>query len=513
MDISQRIYDTALNEFMDICKVPHSSNEVDKPNYANHFGPFTKFIMTKIKSYGVKKIMKDDIGNIWFDIPASKGCNNFKKIILQSHMDMVWDAVKEATKWNRWTHPISQPVIEKIKGELVMHTNKYLTSLGADDGEGMAIILSVLKHREEFKHGNIRCLLTVDEEPGLIGAQKLGIIKGKQNNVVGGYDYLLNIDTPLLNTIIASSAGGRMRKWIIDKIVSEKVNKQPIYQIAISDCHGGHSADQIDDGYANPVKLANEILLKIGDVKLISFTTPNTEVNNKIPKESLVKFVSNKSNNEIKKIVTACMQLFKKQYKAEKNIKINFKKISGSFKCIKELKDTKHILNLIKQFPYGPLTRFNDDHFVETSCNIAPIELNLNNEHEQFVLQTYFRSANLKKIDSIDKQIVSIFNKIIKSNFKKASSNLINQIPPWEYKKVNPLMDLAIKGYKKIGIKARTYKVHCALECSYFVKQNPKLCQISIGPQTDFEHNVRETLHLASYKNLAKVILYMLSNL
>ncbi|MCQ3907361.1 MAG: hypothetical protein MJ219_00995 [Mycoplasmoidaceae bacterium] len=88
-----------------------------------------------------------------------------------------------------------------------MHSHKNLTSLGIDDGEGVALILSVLKNHNNFKHGKIRCLLTTDEEPGIFGVQKLGIIKNKTINVIKGYDYLLNIDTPLLNTIITSSAG------------------------------------------------------------------------------------------------------------------------------------------------------------------------------------------------------------------------------------------------------------------------------------------------------------------
>lgn len=508
MDISQKLYDDALNEFRDICKVPHSSNEVEKPNYTNHFGPYTKFITNKIKGYGIKTIMKDDIGNIWFDIPASQGCNNFKKIILQAHMDMVWDAVREAAKWNRWTHPVSQPVIEKIKGEQVMHSNKYLTSLGIDDGEGVALILSLLKHHKEFKHGNIRCLLTIDEEPGIYGVQKLGIIHKKQTNVIKGFDYLINIDTPLLNTIIASSAGGFVHKWTVDKFATEKVKQA--YQVAITGCHGGHSADQIDDGYASAAKLVNTILKKIGDVKLVAYATPNTEVTNKIPKEAVATFTSN--NKSIKKIVDACFKQFKKQYKIEKTMKASFKIVKGDFQCI-DAKASSHIINFIDACPYGPLSHFKDDGFVEASSNIAPIVLDLNSKHDQLVIQTYSRSANQKKLDAVVKQLFVDFKKHLKNNFKGASDQSTSSFNPWEYKNINPLRDLCIKAFKNIGIKAKVYKVHCLLECSYFIKANPKLCQISIGAQTDFEHNVKETLHLPSYRNLAKVMLYILTHL
>ncbi|MCQ3907362.1 MAG: hypothetical protein MJ219_01000 [Mycoplasmoidaceae bacterium] len=100
--------------------------------------------------------------------------------------------------------------------------------------------------------------------------------------------------------------------------------------------------------------MANTIIKKIGDVQLISFATPNTEVNNKIPKEAEVVFTSSQKN--VKKITQDLFKEFKKTYKPEKNMSIVVKAVRGSYKCIKKLEDSKHIIDFIDECPYGPLS-------------------------------------------------------------------------------------------------------------------------------------------------------------
>ena len=183
---------TLVHFFNDICKFPH-------PTY--WFGPLNKHLTNFIEEKFGVTVYRDDYlkstaqeqwdaqykdyyGNIWFDIPASSGYENYPKVILQGHMDMVIDgmSVEEAK-----TTPIKPELdFDEDTGAPIMHSEGHKTSLGADDGIGLSIILSLIEDKT-INHGPIRVLFTADEEDGLIGAANLGIKEGSEKK----YDVLI----------------------------------------------------------------------------------------------------------------------------------------------------------------------------------------------------------------------------------------------------------------------------------------------------------------------------------
>ena len=74
------------------------------------------------------------------------------------------------------------------------------TTLGADNGIGVALILAALED-STLTHGPIEALLTIDEEDGMGGAHGLesGLLQGK---------YLLNLDTEEWGEFYLGCAGG-----------------------------------------------------------------------------------------------------------------------------------------------------------------------------------------------------------------------------------------------------------------------------------------------------------------
>src|SRR5574344_3011224 len=108
--------------------------------------------------------IRDEVGNIIIRKPATKGMEKMKMVCLQSHMDMVCE--KNSDKVFDFEKDSIETYIEdgwlKAKG----------TTLGADDGIGMAMALAILDS-DDIEHGNIECLFTVDEETGLSGAEAL----------------------------------------------------------------------------------------------------------------------------------------------------------------------------------------------------------------------------------------------------------------------------------------------------------------------------------------------------
>ena len=135
---------------------------------------------------------QDAAGNIVIRKPASKGYENRKTVILQSHVDMVCE------KNNDTVHDFdNDPIRTIIDGDWVRADG---TTLGADNGIGVAAEMAVLTD-DTLEHGPIECLFTVDEETGLTGAMNLapGFVKGT---------ILLNLDSEDEGEMFIGCAGG-----------------------------------------------------------------------------------------------------------------------------------------------------------------------------------------------------------------------------------------------------------------------------------------------------------------
>ena len=154
----------------------YSLTQVPRPS--GHLEKVQAFLLEFGKSVGVEAF-QDEAGNIIYRKPAAPGMENRKTVILQAHMDMVPQKNKE-TEHDFETDPI-RPVID---GEWVRAQG---TTLGADDGMGVAAIMAVMEDKT-LKHGPLVALITADEETGMYGAfgLKPGTIDG---------DILLNLDS------------------------------------------------------------------------------------------------------------------------------------------------------------------------------------------------------------------------------------------------------------------------------------------------------------------------------
>ena len=123
-------------------------------------------------------VVRDACNNVLMRKAASKGMEDKPGIILQAHMDMVCEKTPESS------HDFSKDGIPwEIEGDWL--TTGGETTLGADDGIGMALAMAALE--EEWKHPVLEVLLTTAEEEDLSGAAGFdtGLLEGK---------YLINLD-------------------------------------------------------------------------------------------------------------------------------------------------------------------------------------------------------------------------------------------------------------------------------------------------------------------------------
>src|SRR3989304_9782799 len=114
----------------------------------------------------------DSSGNLLVLIPPTSPTIT-KRTILQSHLDMVCVGTPDPAR-----HGVTPQVDERLEWITAKDT-----SLGADDGIGVACMLSLMD--EKFQHGPLGLLFTVQEETGLQGAKGLDFPELKE------YSYLI----------------------------------------------------------------------------------------------------------------------------------------------------------------------------------------------------------------------------------------------------------------------------------------------------------------------------------
>ena len=162
------------------------------PRPSGHSEKIQQYLLDFAKKVGVEAF-QDPAGNIVMRKPATPGYENRKGVLLQAHMDMVPQKAPDS-KHNFETDPIETYIDEqgwiRAKG----------TTLGADDGLGVAAIMAVMESKD-LKHGPVEGLITRDEETGMFGANDLP--EGELHS-----DILMNLDSELWGKFVIGSAGG-----------------------------------------------------------------------------------------------------------------------------------------------------------------------------------------------------------------------------------------------------------------------------------------------------------------
>ncbi|REK58856.1 MAG: aminoacyl-histidine dipeptidase, partial [Bacteroidetes bacterium] len=248
------------NHFADLNAVPRPSKKEER---------VIQFMVDFGNSLGLPTEV-DHIGNVFIRKPATAGMQDRTPVVLQAHLDMVHQKNND-TDFDFDTQGIDM----YVDGDWVKARG---TTLGADNGMGVAYIMAVLSSKD-IPHPAIDALFTIDEETGMTGALELkgGMLNGK---------ILLNIDTEDDDELTIGCAGG------IDINASRKVNMEPspedatAFELVVRGLSGGHSGMDIHKGLGNANKLMNRVLDRLGEtVRLASLDGGG--LRNAIPRESV----------------------------------------------------------------------------------------------------------------------------------------------------------------------------------------------------------------------------------
>jgi len=305
---------------------------------------------------------EDKTGNILIIRPASPGFENRKSVVLQSHMDMVGE--KNAAHHHDWS---KDPIIPFTDGEWVFAKG---TTLGADDGIGIAAQMAVLTNKD-IKAGQIECLFTVDEESGMTGAINLqpDFFKGR---------ILLNLDSEDEGILFIGCAGGMDTVGTMKiKMIPSPVSGVSSYNISVTGLHGGHSGDEIHKGYGNSVKIMNRILWNLTNNYKISLSKfDGGNLRNAIPREAFSTILFDSSDkDQITDFIVKFSNILAEEFSdLEPTLKIAFKETDTPTEVMDADGQTK-IINALACCPHGAIAWSKDmDDLVETSTNLASVK-------------------------------------------------------------------------------------------------------------------------------------------
>ncbi|MFB9079742.1 aminoacyl-histidine dipeptidase [Flavobacterium procerum] len=469
------------NKFADLNAVPRPSKKEERViEFMKNFG----------NSLGLETF-EDEIRNVIIRKPATPGMENRKPIVMQGHLDMVHQKNAD-TVFDFDTQGIDM----YVDGDWVRARG---TTLGADNGLGVAAIMAVLESKD-IQHPAIEALFTIDEETGMTGALNLkgGILQGQ---------ILLNLDTEEDDEIDIGCAGG------IDVTATRAYNEEEVpegsvgYTITVKGLNGGHSGMDIHKGLGNANKIMNRLLFDGFE----NFGLQVAEINggslrNAIPRESVAKVIISEMFDEaylfdMQEIINDIKTEFKT---TEPNLTIEIVK-SDLPESVMDLGVQEGIIRAIYAAHNGVYRMSADmEDLVETSNNIARV-----------IIKDGEISIGCLTRSSVESSKFDLAN-ALRSAFELVGCEveLSGSYPGWTPNVNSEILDTLVGIYEKQNNeKPKVVACHAGLECGILGTNYPGMDMISFGPTIHGAHSPDERASIASSQKFWKFLLEILSSI
>ncbi|MCK4819999.1 aminoacyl-histidine dipeptidase, partial [bacterium] len=433
--------------FQDICKIPHPSKKEMR---------IMRYVANAGKDAGLETIV-DETGNVLIRKPAASEYKRRKGVILQSHMDMV------PQKNNNVAHDFEKDPIQVYKdGEWGKARG---TTLGADNGIGVAAALAVLLSRD-IEHGPLEALFTVDEETGLTGAFAL-----KSDMLTG--EIMLNIDSEDFGVITVGCAGGGDSK--IKLSIKKQQNDKDMNSILIKilGLRGGHSGVDAHEQRGNAVKLLARMLWKTSqnhDLRLTDIK--GGDKHNAIPREAYAKVSISKTDKGsfITDLKAEEKDILEEIKPIDPNFKMEIEDIEKLNKTLDKNSQAK-LLNLLHGLPHGvDKMSYDIPDLVETSTNLATVSLDENNA----LIGLSSRSSIMSALQD--------FRDRIRATASLSGAKITEETPypGWKPNLNSNLLTLSKKIFKEMyGEEPTVEAIHAGLECGIIGEKFPGMDMIS----------------------------------
>jgi len=466
--------------FAALCAMPRASKQE---------APLRGFLLQWATGRGLNAVV-DAAGNLIIRKPASAGCENFPGVVLQAHLDMVCQKNSDSD------HDFSRdPIVPELRdGWLVADK----TTLGADNGIGVALILAALED-EHLVHGPLEALLTVDEEAGMGGARGLeaGILQGR---------LMLNLDTEEWVEFYLGCAGG------LDVNVARAGRSEPapaghqFFRIELGGLRGGHSGVDIHEERGNAIKLLVRVLRELAIV--IPFRLAELQggsARNALPREA---FATVAVPFEATERLPGLLAL------AEATLRAELQGVDAGVHLAASVADAMQVMAVAEQeiwlaslhaAPHG-VRRMSRKvpGVVETSNNLGMVDVRPNGASCNFMVRSLLASGSLALAD----EIVSLWA-LSGTRAEKAGF-----YPGWAPNPASALLKLCQSVYRRDFATDSTVQViHAGLECGIIGDKYPGMDIVSFGPTIRGAHAPGERVEIASVEYCWRLLRGILAEL
>ena len=465
------------NNFADLNAVPRASKKEER---------VIAFMVEFGKKLGLETII-DPIQNVIIKKPATPGMENRKMIVMQSHLDMVHQKNND-TVFDFATEGIKM----YVDGDWVRADG---TTLGADNGLGVASIMSILESTD-IPHPAIEALFTIDEETGMTGAM------GLQGGYLDG-EILLNLDTEDDDEIGVGCAGG------VDVTATKKYSQETIssnataYKITVKGLQGGHSGMDIIKGFGNANKMMNRILYALTDTISIA-EIDGGSLRNAIPRESNAIITTNDTlafRSAFDKVVSEIQNEYKT---VENDLEIITTEVENPSSVLSS-SDQNSLINSLYSAHNG-VFRMSPDikDLVETSNNIARV----------IVKDGAIKIGCLTRSSVESGKWDMAFT--LKSTFELGgfSVEFGGSYPGWKPNPDSKILEVMRNLYERMfNEKPNILACHAGLECGLLGTHYPEMDMISFGPTIKGAHSPDERASISSTQKYWKYLLETLKNI
>ncbi len=433
----------------------------------------------------------DEVGNVIVRKDATPGMENKQTVVLQSHLDMVHQKNADTT------------FDFDTEGIKMIYANDWVradgTTLGADNGIGVAAIMAVLSSKE-IKHPPIEALFTIDEETGMTGA--LGLKGGLLSGTI-----MLNLDTEDDRELTIGCAGG-VDITIQKNYQSIEIDRNFIgIRLELKGLKGGHSGVDIHFGRGNANKLMNRILYRLNnELEMVISSIQGGGLRNAIPRESFsVIAVPENSLSKFNSIIEAEAKIIKEEYHTtDPNFQVSFSKVATPAKGL-DSNMQNSLLRSIYACPNG-IYRMSPDieALVQSSNNLAKVTV----ENGVCEILCLTRSSVETEKDDLVRAISSVFH-LIEANVESGGA-----YPGWTPKPQSQIVKMMTALYqKKYNEDPHVNACHAGLECGILGKHYPNMDMISFGPNIRGAHSPDERVQVSSVQKFWDYFLATLENI
>lgn len=464
------------NYFADLNAVPRASKKEER-------------VIAFMKDFGFKlglETLEDEVGNVIIRKPATPGMEDRKKVVLQSHLDMVHQKNND-TDFDFDTQGIEM----YVDGDWVRAKG---TTLGADNGLGVATIMAVLASRD-LPHPELEALFTIDEETGMTGAMGLkgGLLEG---------EILLNLDTEEDDEIGVGCAGG-VDVTAEGRYVEEQADTTGKGVILhVKGLKGGHSGMDIHLGLGNANKLMNRILHKVHNYIHIG-AIQGGSLRNAIPRESVATLLVDSDQwDAFEKAFGQIQHEIETEYsRLEPDLHISFE-TSDAPGMVMNSSDQEKLIKALHAAHNGVYRMSPEiDGLVETSNNIAKVTVG----DGSIKIECLTRSSVESNKEDLALALKSVFE------LAGYSVTFSGAYPGWAPNMDSPILKVMEKLYVDLnGEEPHVAACHAGLECGILGQNYPGMDMISFGPTIKGAHSPDERASISStqkFWNYVKEIL------